>query len=437
MTKNQLNMKRLFSGLCAAVVLSFLSCSSQDRALREEILNDSRMDEVYALGQDILSSGLNAGSSYVEVWIRDFNTFIKPAMDVNDHDVIRRALEIFMEFQGEDGNIVDGYTPREVAMADGEAYDYITSEWAPDYLAHKNTVETDQESSFVQAVAAYVKKSRDFAFLDREVAGMTVARHMDKALSFLWDCKRDEGYGLITGATTVDWGDVQPESSWGVTIDEGTHYAIDVYDNAMFILAIDDYLSLVGDGGTWAARRDEIASNVRKYLWDDARCKFIPHVYLEGSPFPEDFDENTVWYTGGTGIAALAGLMSDGEIASNNRQFLANMAEAGASTICMTAYPPYPEGFIRNEGMKPYCYQNGGDWTWYGVRILWAMIDRGMVREAYDEFSPMLDRVIANQGFNEWYSPDGTPHGSGTFRGEAGVMMETIDRLRAWANSRQ
>ena len=61
------------------------------------------------------------------------------------------------------------------------------------------------------------------------------------------------------------------------------------------------------------------------------------------------------------------------------------------------------------------------------------MIEKGMVKEAYEEFSPLLDRVIANQGFNEWYSPDGTPRGSGTFRGEAGVMIETIDRLRAWA----
>lgn len=204
----------------------------------------------------------------------------------------------------------------------------------------------------------------------------------------------------------------------------------------MFILAINDYLSVV-DHGEWVARRDEIAVNVRKHLWDEERCKFIPHIYLNGSPFPEEFDENAIWYTGGTGIAALAGLMSDKELASNNRQFLANMREAGAQSICLTAYPPYPEGYFDNSGMQPYMYQNGGDWTWYGVRVLWAMIDRGMVREAYEEFSPMLDRVIANHGFNEWYSPDGTPRGSGTFRGEAGVMIETIDRLREWAYSQR
>lgn len=423
--------------LCQFVLVLVLaaSCSNacNDKQLKKDILSDSRMEEVYDLGLDILSTGLNAGTSYVEVWIRDFNTFIKPAMDVNSQDNIKEALEIFMKFQGADGNIVDGYTPYEVAMTDGVGYDYISSEYAPEYAAHKNTVETDQEASFVQAVTAYVKKSGDYAFLEKEVVGQTVARHMERALEFLWNCKRDSEYGLITGATTVDWGDVQPESDWGVFIDDNTHFAIDVYDNAMFVLAVNDYLSVVKDGADWAARRDEIAANVRKYLWDEKNCKFIPHIYLGGSPFPADFDENSIWYTGGTGIAALAGLMSDEEVASNYRQFVANMEEAGAQSICMTAYPPYPEGYFVNN-MAPYIYQNGGDWTWYGVRILWAMIERGMVREAYEAFSPMLDRVIANQGFNEWYSPDGTPRGSGTFRGEAGVMIETIDRLRAWAN---
>ncbi|MCQ2142581.1 MAG: hypothetical protein MJY56_00785 [Bacteroidales bacterium] len=425
-------MKKII--LAAATLLSLASCGMRDAALKKEILADERMDQVYSMAQDILSTGLTAGTVYVEVWIRDFNTFIKPAMDVLPDEQISFALETFMKFQGEDGNIVDGYTPYDVVMARGEAYDYIPSAYAPDYLAHKNTVETDQESSFVQAVAKYVTKSGNYDFLKKEVAGMTVAEHMEKALDFLWTVKRDTTYGLVTGATTVDWGDVQPESEWGVVIDEDTHFAIDVYDNAMFILAINDYMSVVGEDSEWVARRDSIASNVRKYLWDEEKSKFIPHIYLGDSPFPEDFDESVIWYTGGTGIAALAGLMSDEEIAYSNKMFLANMKEAGATTICMAAYPPYPEGFFR-DWMAPYKYQNGGDWTWYGVRILWAMIDRGMLREAYEEFSPMLDRVIKYGGFNEWYSLDGVPSGSGVFRGEAGVMIETIDRLREAARN--
>lgn len=47
----------------------------------------------------------------------------------------------------------------------------------------------------------------------------------------------------------------------------------------------------------------------------------------------------------------------------------------------------------------------------------------------------MPDRVIADNAFNEWYSPDGEARGSGTFRGEAGVMMETIEHLRGRAGN--
>jgi hypothetical protein len=34
----------------------------------------------------------------------------------------------------------------------------------------------------------------------------------------------------------------------------------------------------------------------------------------------------------------------------------------------------------------------------------------------------MLARVIKNKGFYEWYTKDNKPEGSGTFRGEAGVL---------------
>jgi len=48
---------------------------------------------------------------------------------------------------------------------------------------------------------------------------------------------------------------------------------------------------------------------------------------------------------------------------------------------------------------------------------------------------PMVDRVIANKGFYEWYSVDNKPSGSGTFRGEAGVLYKSIQMIQNWANT--
>ena len=88
-----------------------------------------------------------------------------------------------------------------------------------------------------------------------------------------------------------------------------------------------------------------------------------------------------------------------------------------------------------NKGMYPYGYQNGGDWTWFGARMITALVQYGYVEDAYRELGPMIDRVIANKGFFEWYTGDGKPTGSGEFRGSAGVLMEAIDALQDWAQN--
>ncbi len=77
--------------------------------------------------------------------------------------------------------------------------------------------------------------------------------------------------------------------------------------------------------------------------------------------------------------------------------------------------------------MNPeYSYQNGGDWTWFGGRMIQQLIRYGFVQEAYDQVQPMVKRVKNNNGFYEWYSVNNEPRGSGTFRGEAGVLFKAI-----------
>jgi hypothetical protein len=84
--------------------------------------------------------------------------------------------------------------------------------------------------------------------------------------------------------------------------------------------------------------------------------------------------------------------------------------------------------------MHPYHYQNGGDWTWFGGRMTGALITNGLIKEAYAELTPMVNRAIANKGFYEWYDVQtGAPKGSGDFRGEAGVLFDAITVLKQWA----
>jgi glycogen debranching enzyme len=405
------------------------------RELAQTILQDERLDAVVRVGHELLKSGMNAGSGYSEVWIRDLNTFIVPLLDVAPRESVRDALLSFFHFQGEDGNIVDGYVPRERGHV---GYKYRDAATKPGLKAHKNTVETDQESSLVQAVCRYIRKTGDVAILDEVVRSIPVRKRLEMALEYPLKHRYSEKHGLVWGATTADWGDVQPEHSWGVELDENSHLAIDIYDNALLLVAIGEYLETVcaddsARKNRWTEVRESLRKAVREHLWDEAAAKFIPHVYLEGSPFPVDFDESEVFYHGGTAVAIEAGLLERAEIAATHQKMRENVKRAGAATIGLTMYPPYPEGLFKNRAMGPYSYQNGGDWTWFGARMVRQLARNGFVEESYQELVPMLDRVLKHDGFFEWWTPGNAPRGSGEFRGSAGVLIEAINELRQWA----
>ncbi len=431
-------MRLNFNLIGLAILISAASCTNQpankSSELASKIKNDTYFPYVKSKALEVMKAGFNAGDGYREVWIRDYNTFIQLAAQVNDKAILKENLLVFFRMQGEDGNIIDGFTPiKEVGKED---YNFIYSKLEPRYAGHKNTVETDQESSLIQAVYKYIQLTGDKTILDEIIGDKKVSERLVWAMDFLMSQRFNRQYGLIIGATTADWGDVQPEHGWGVTLDANTHPAIDIYDNAMFVIALNNLMDILPQTKVkWETIRNSIAQNSRKYLWNEKNQKFIPHIYLEkGSPFPKDFDENAIYYFGGTTIAIEAGLLSKAEIKTSLNEMIRRVKLAGAGTIGLTLYPPYPAGFFENKIMNPeYSYQNGGDWTWFGGRMIQQLIKNGFVEEAYEQMIPMVKRVKDNNGFYEWYSVDNKPRGSGTFRGEAGVLYTAILMFEEWA----
>ena len=424
--------------LSLAVVSLFSACNMKDRELVEKIDGNDNLKKVTSMALEVVKTGFNAGDGYGEVWIRDYNTFIELSAEVLPKETLKDNLLVFFRLQREDGNIIDGFIPQSKAVATEGGYKYIYTDLEPIYCGHKNTVETDHETSLVQAVYKYVKKTGDRDFLNEKVGDKTVAQRMEDAMTFLLNHRWSEKYGLIWGATTADWGDVQQSDPWGVVIDENTKYSIDIYDNAMFVIALNNLLELLPDRkGRWQPVHDSVAENTMKYLWDEKNNKFIPHLYLDGSPFPDNFKENEIYYHGGTAVAIEAGLLNKKQIKISLEKMIANVKASGAGSIGLTMYPPYPEGLFENKGMYPYGYQNGGDWTWFGGRMIQQLALNGFVQEAYDNIQPMTDRVVNNNGFYEWYTVDNKPKGSGTFRGSAGVLYKAIELMDKWAEKRR
>ena len=411
-----------------AIILLLIGSCARKMSPQDKLQADIKSNEYFAFTKekaiDIVKSGFSAGDGYVEVWIRDYNTFIELSAVGFEADVLKENLLVFFKMQGQDGNSIDGFSPK---GKNKEPYDFIYSDLEPRYAGHKNTVETDQETSLVQAVYKYVQVTGDEGILSEKVGGISIDKRLEWAMDFLMNHRYNKEYGLITGATTADWGDVQPEHVWGTFLIDETHYALDIYDNAMFLIALDNLLELVpSTKQKWMPIRKQIAKNTRKHLWDEENQKFRPHIYLNGSPFPKDFNEEEIFYHGGTAVAIEANLLSKEEIKISLNKMLDNVKASGAGSIGLTIYPTYPEGSYLNPSMSVYGYQNGGDWTWFGGRMIQQLIRNGFVHEAYECMEPMVKRVKDNDGFYEWYTVDNKPKGSGTFRGSAGVLYKAI-----------
>lgn len=431
-------MKKQF-GLMLMGSVAFFSCTTTNpqQQLAETILNDTTLHQVDSMARSIISQGFNAGSGYSQIWARDMNTFIEVACEETNQTDIRNAILLFFALQQPNDEMIDGYVLKpDFTWYDNHPY---YADAAPDHVGFKNTVETDQESSLIQIVGKYIRKTGDTSILREDVAGRTVLERMDDMVDYLMRERYSEQYGLLFGAMTADWGDVQPNDDFGCDMNELSSRAIDVYDNAMFLIAL-DYLQEMTDDASllkkWKGIREQIAQHVRKHLWDAERKKFIPHLYIDPSPIPAGFDENQIHYHGGTAVAIEAGLLSKEEIAVVNAQMLENVRLSGMPSIGLTLYPTYPEGFFRGGMAKPYVYQNGGDWTWFGGRMIQQLVANGFVEEAYDEIRPMIDRVIKNQGFFEWYGMGGVPSGSGHFKGSAGVLAKAIEMMNDWAEEK-
>jgi len=167
------------------LIVSLCSCSSHHKTERElaaKILADENLIKVDSMARQLMKNGFYAGSGYQMVWARDLNTFIELSCQEYDHSVIRENLVMFFHFQQENGELLDGYVPREAfTWGDPNTYE---SKTAPGHIGFKNTVETDQETSLIQAIHKYIIKTEDRSILTEKVAGKTVYLRLCLAVEY-------------------------------------------------------------------------------------------------------------------------------------------------------------------------------------------------------------------------------------------------------------
>ena len=115
------------------------------------------------------------------MWIRDLATFLPLALQVNSPAICAKLLIGFLERQHADGEVPGGYLRGSALPAPTAPFPACLG----GISTCKNTCESDQESSLVLAVEAYVNGTRDVAFLAQRVHGSArshrtlAARHIE------------------------------------------------------------------------------------------------------------------------------------------------------------------------------------------------------------------------------------------------------------------
>ncbi|MCJ7679971.1 MAG: hypothetical protein MUP70_04515, partial [Candidatus Aminicenantes bacterium] len=311
---------------------------------------------------------------------------------------------------------------------DGSLYDWINSHGEAD----TNTTETDQETSAIQA-AFQVYEVLGPDRLQTPIAGTAQIDRLITAMESVMMNRMDPTTGLLRGAHTADWGDVDlvDKDEKAVYTDERTIWTADIYDQSMFVSACRDLSRMLtaldrkGEAQRWEKTASTVTRAARSHLWMEDKGYFRVHIHL--AEHRHGFDEDAILAMGGNTQAILSGIADDRQAARIIETILERREEHGVSTVSGTLYPPYPKGFFQHPMMDdPFEYQNGAQWDWFGGRLIQAMFERGFASSARDELLAIAKKIVKNGGFYEWDNKEGVGRGSAYFAGSAGVLARAL-----------
>ncbi len=369
-------------------------------------------NETQFQGKTGIIKGFAAGAGYPQVWVRDSRTVLPASRLFYSQEYLASWLEEHLAFQKKNGSLDD----------------WVDSAGKAD----KNTTETDQEASAVQA-ARDVVRLIGAEWLKKKIGGRSILDRLESALGFVLKDRTDAKTGLILGAHTADWGDVDMEDAdlQAIYTDSRTHWTADVYDQAMIYEACLDMAAMLESAGRderariWADQAAALGAKANALLWQEDKGFYRVHLHI--TPLTHDFNEDDMFAMGGNAQAIISGMAGEQRAGRIIEQALKRQSDFALSTLSGSLLPPYPRGFFKLPSMDdPFEYQNGGQWDWFGGRLVLAMFENGFSREARDKLIQIAGKNLANNGLFEWDTRDGRGRGSDYFAGSAGVLAGAL-----------
>lgn len=390
----------------------FHSSRKTFNALYKLIRFTLEQNEVEFSGKTGRVKGFFAGKGYPQIWLRDANTIIPASRYFYTNSFLKSWLEEHLYFQKENGSLQDWINSR------GES--------------DKNTTETDQEASAVQSAYQIFELSGS-PWLLQSIKGKTIISRLEAALKFVLSNRLDSSSHLLIGAHTADWGDVDliDEAEASIYVDERTHWTVDIYDQAMFYQAALNLAEMFSElednekAAFWTQQAEGIKEQTNTMLWQPEKGFYAVHFHLDA--LRHDFTENNIFAMGGNTQAMLSGIADEQKCRQIIKTAFERQQILKLSTISGTLLPPYPAGTFAHPMLdEEYEYQNGGQWDWFGGKLIYAMYTHGYSRAATEKLEEIIQKNLQNRGFFEWDYPDGTGMGSDIFCGSAGTLGQAL-----------
>ncbi len=356
--------------------------------------------------------GFAPGKNYPQIWLRDASTIVSASRYFYEAPWLSSWLEEHLLLQKDNGSLWDWFDSR------GET--------------SKNTTETDQEASAVQA-AYEVYSILGEAWLQKKIAGKSIIDRLEAALQYVLLYRMDENTGLVLGAHTADWGDVDfiDTDDRAVNVDARTHWTVDIYDQSMVYDACIKLSRLLQSlkendrSQQWENMAAALRSRTQQRLWQEGRGFFAVHRHMDD--LVHDFDEDDIFAMGGNVQAVLSGMADSLQAHRIFEAALSRQSTYGISTVSGTLLPPYPKKAFAHPMLDdPFEYQNGAQWDWFGARLIFAMFEMGYAKRAQEKLVEILKKNLLNRGFFEWDNREGVGSGSDTYCGSAGSLSQAL-----------
>lgn len=310
----------------------------------------------------------------------------------------------------------------------------ISAVLAADLRVNKATATSDDETSLIHSAYIFYRTAGGAAWLRKTIQGQTVLARLDAALTWLFTNRFDAATRLIRRGHTTDWGDVKAEAG-GEPTDfdpKGDHWTASIYDQALTYRATRELAAMHRAVGSrsrakaWERRATDLREHTHTHLWQPAHGFFKLHLHV--TPWTHPFDEDSI-VSVMNALAVDVGLTTPEQAASifHNLELARHAAEVLKPGLVL--YPPYPAGFLSNQGGYGE-YQNGAVWDWWGGMQIVSEFRNGAAALATEHLLQVAADWSRHPGtIFEWQTPQTLAgHGSAHFASAAGTVGEAIVR---------